>query len=298
MPELTISIAGISIAIRMEEPLGSLVHPLKKLFRGFLCDNNTPHVIVKLSFDIFNTYPRINALPTALTVESNPEYSELIHKIGEMYPLSKESLLIGYFNGCLAFNHFSNEGEILFFKTKRSNPTIGSLYKLLFVFISLVLADNNRYMLHGAGIKGDTGGYLFLGQSGAGKTTVASFSRKQEILSDDSPIVKKEKGIFSMYASPFSQVNLFKAKSRKHYLNRVQLSKMFFLKKSKEVFLKKRTLANAMAEILMQHIHGFEFMGKEGRTAAFHFCHDLCGSIPSYDLYFQKNGQLWGIIQK
>ncbi len=298
MVKLNVSIAGISIEIHMEDCLESLTIPFKKLFGGFLHNKDKSNVILMLSCDPYDTCPELDALPVNLREKNLPEYKEIINKIIAVYPISADALVVGCLNGCLAYNRHSGKGYMLFFRTKGKNYIVSSFYKLMFIFAALIMAEQGKLMIHGAGIVENEAGYLFLGESGAGKTTVSGFSEKKDVLSDDSPAVGRENDYFYIYSSPFSQVNLFGTQVENHYVKKAQLHKIFFLIKCDELFLKKREMKAAMAEILMKHVHAFEFMGGDSRTAAFHFCRDLCDRIPMYDLYFQKNDQFWDIITK
>ena len=295
MTKLVLSIADISFAINREYPLESLAAPLSKIFFGYISKSDKAEHFLTLSYDHMKTYPGLKTIPIKL---NENKYPEIICSINRIYPLSNDSIVVGFQNGCLAYNRLSRTGHILFFRTQKSHFIMGTLHKLLFIFIAMILAENKKFMMHGAGIEGKRGGYLFLGESGAGKTTVAGFADDREVLSDDATIVGNEYGHFSMYPSPFGQINLFTLKNENHHEKRVLLKRVFFLKKNEESSLTLKDKRYAFAEIMTQHIHSFEFMGKDERCVAFHFFHDFCDYIPVYVLNFQKNNQFWNDIEK
>lgn len=185
---------------------------------------------------------------------------------------------------------------------KKGNPiqnhgfSVASVYKSLFLCISLILVEQKKLLIHGAGIKKKDSGYLFLGESGAGKTTIASSAKRDDLFSDDSPVIGRENNSFYIYPSPYSQVDMFEPKRNDHYLKKTKLTKLFFLKKNDKLFIKPRDRRSAFAEIIKKHIHSFEFMGSKSRIAVFNLCYDLCDSIPIYDLHFQKNDKFRDII--
>ena len=182
------------------------------------------------------------------------------------------------------------------FKNQNYGFSVASVYKFLFLYISLILAKQKKLFIHGAGIKKKDSGYLFLGESGAGKTTIAGSVKRGDVFSDDSPVIGREDNLFYIYPSPYSQVDMFEHKRDGRCLKKTELIKLFFLKKSDKLFIKPRDRKTALAEIIKKHIHSFEFMESKSRIAAFDLCYDLCNSLPIYDLYFQKNDKFWNII--
>lgn len=59
-------------------------------------------------------------------------------------------------------------------------------------------------MVHGAGIVTHTSGYLFLGVSGTGKTTVSRLSRDAYVLNDDLVVLMPKNQNWQIWATPFS----------------------------------------------------------------------------------------------
>ena len=75
------------------------------------------------------------------------------------------------------------------------------------LLVGAILGDGKGVELHGVGIVHDGRGYLFVGQSGAGKTTTARLWLAHDpsitILSDDRIIVRKSGDGFRMYGTPW-----------------------------------------------------------------------------------------------
>jgi len=98
------------------------------------------------------------------------------------------------------------ENTDLYFDDPRghfSTPFYGPTMELLMVHY---LAAGRGIIVHGCGIKHNGRGLLFVGESGAGKTTMARiWSRESgvEILSDDRTIVRKQGDHFVMYGTPW-----------------------------------------------------------------------------------------------
>ena len=298
METLILSIADLPIAVRAEKHIKVFFDSLTTLFSGFLSDAGEPAAFLNLSYDHLRTYPNFKDVTVNLTAGEYPESDELINRLRNVYQLSEKTIVIGYLNGCLAYNPSSNDGCLLLFRSRDENNFAAILHKMLFIFISVALSERNRFMVHGAGIgeTGGKGGFLFLGDSGAGKTTVANFAAKAAVLSDDAPVIGKEDDIFYIYSSPFSQVNMFEERADDYFRKKVQLKKLVFLNKADELRLMPRERHTAMTEILRSHVHSFELMNKDLRISAFNFCYDLCRSIPAYDLYFQENDKFWDAL--
>jgi len=294
--EFTLSVAKTSIAVTLEQSLEEIGADLKKLYTGFLSNHRKTDAYLRVSLDNFTTYCESKDEPIRLPEKGNPESAEIAGKIGKIYNLSDNSLIAGYKNGCLAYNRFSNKGHLLIFKSENYGFSVASVYKFLFLYISLILAEQKKLLIHGVGIKKKNRGYLFLGESGAGKTTIAGFTERDAIFSDDSPVIGREDNLFYIYPSPYSQVDMFEPKRDDHCLKKAELIKLFFLKKNDKLFVKPRDRKTALAEIIKKHIHSFEFIGSKSRIAAFDLCYDLCNSIPIYDLHFQKNDKFRNII--
>lgn len=77
---------------------------------------------------------------------------------------------------------------------------------------------------------------LFLGHSGAGKSTITSLlSKKYKIVADDRIFIKKEHGQFYLYQTPFIE----KASEIQKSANRYPISKIYLLQQSKQYSLQK-----------------------------------------------------------
>jgi len=296
MKKMILVIAGTSVAIQMDEAIAFFLTPLQDFFRGFLKQGGNEAIPVTISYNHFTTLRKFTAFPTRLSQKKDRETLRILHHVERHYPFSDAPLLIGFLNGVLVYNLHSQKGHIYLFRSKGKNFILGSLHKLLFLFIAIVMAEQNKLMIHGAGVSIKSEGCLFLGASGAGKSTVAGYVERDNVLSDDAPAITKDGGLFKIHASPFSQVNLFENKSANHHRKEAFLTKLIFLNQANHTDLKRRDKRSAMAELLQDHIHGFDIMDGDLKAAVFHFCCDLCGSVPAFDLYFQKNDQFLRLL--
>jgi len=296
MKQMILVIAGTFVAIEMDEAIAFFLTPLKDFFRGFLKQRGKEAIPVTISYNHFVTLRKFKAFPIGLSQEKDRETLRILHHVEKLYPFSDKPLLIGFLNGVLVYNLHSQKGHIYLFRSKGKNFILGSLHKLLFLFIAIVMAEQNKLMIHGAGVSIKSEGCLFLGASGAGKSTVAGYVERDNVLSDDAPAITKDGGLFKIHASPFSQVNLFENKSANHHRKEAPLTKLIFLNQANHTDLNRRDKRSALAELLRNHIHGFDIMDRDLKASVFHFCCDLCGSVPAFDLYFQKNNQFLSLL--
>ncbi len=296
MAGFTLSIAGTTITVTLEAPLQHLRPDLTKLYSGFLGHPKKPDAILTISRDDHATYWQPEEDRIALPEDQRPEPTGIVDAVAGTDRLSGSALVVGYRNACLAYEPFSGRGRIRLFRTGDGASPIVPIYRLLFVFISAVLTEHKKLLMHGSGIAIGETGYLFLGESGAGKSTVSGYVKDGTVLSDDSPVLGREGGAFTIYAFPYTQANMFDPKASDYHLAKATLSKLYFLKKDNRLLTEPRDKKSAIGEMVEQHLHCFEYMSTESRKAAFGLCHDLCSRIPMYDLHFQKNDTFWDVI--
>lgn len=109
----------------------------------------------------------------------------------------------------------------------RDFPLSYPLDQILLIHLS---ALNKGILVHACGAALENKGLLFVGSSGAGKSTIGGLLKKHKnalILSDDRIVIRKDKTGFFIYGTPW-QGTLKSSSPRK-----TKLQKIFFLKKSR-----------------------------------------------------------------
>jgi hypothetical protein len=296
MKKTVLAIAGTSVAIQTDDATAFFLPPLQDFFRGFLQQRGPAAAQLTISYNHIGIHRQLNDSPIPL-VRKDRETGELLCHLEKLYPLSDSALLIGFLNGVLAYNVLSQRGHLFLFRSDGRNLILGSLHKLLFLFLAMILAEQGKFMLHGAGIRLGSEGCLFLGASGAGKSTVAGQVDRKSLLSDDAPVITQNGRSFVLHASPFSQVNLFDLKAANHHRKETPLTRLVFLRQANHLDLEHRERRSALAELLRGHVHGFDVMDRDLKTRIFRFCCDLCESVPAFDLYFQKNDRFLSLFR-
>ena len=105
--------------------------------------------------------------------------------------------------------------------------------------LAYLLRINKGFSMHASAVINNGKVDIFLGRSGAGKSTARQLlDQDYPSLADDSIIIKKESKSYFVYQSPFLEGKVGLKKSSNKYL----LSRVFILKKSKNFGLK--TLVN------------------------------------------------------
>jgi hypothetical protein len=296
-----LSVGGLSVRIVADTGATYVAQALQKLFIGFhVPDSLKIDAELIVIYDSIAEYPkRFNADPVNLTNVDHPLKTKLLESIKPAPPLydSEGFISVGFLNGVLHYQRGVGRAVCLLFRerNRRSHFLVGSLHKLLFVFLCFLMAENNRFFVHGAAICHGHNGYIFWGPSGAGKTTIAGFSERSDVFSDDAPILLKEDGGFYCTVSPFYQIDRLDNQPINIH-RKIPIRKNIFLHKSKELSIVDKGDADALAEIVSSHLHNFKFMDRELKKKAFHFSYDLCHRIPAYDLYFAKDRRFWRLV--
>ncbi len=110
------------------------------------------------------------------------------------------------------------------------NISITEFRQILTYVIHDLLVKDCGFILHASANKIDDSSLIFMGKSGAGKTTISKkIKQKFPIIEDDKIIIKKESGKYVLYQTPFIEksVNIVKTS------NPLNIGLLFFLKKAK-----------------------------------------------------------------
>jgi len=297
-----LSISDVKVRICGDATAARIVQMLKHLFPGFAFpDDAVSDSQLTVSCHCLSmSHEAFSPEPIDVTKTEHPMKVSLYRMANQLHghcpDHDPDMLVIGFLNGCLFYQQGSKSALCLLFRgTDEGDFVVGSLHKLLFVFICLAMAEKSRFLIHGAAIKKGPDGYIFWGSSGAGKTTVASFSAREQVLSDDAPLIMKSDDHYYCYGTPYCQLD----RTDHHFEslhNPVSITRQFFLHQAEGLNINDRAKSEALREILSRHVHGFRFMNRLLKGKAFHFFYEFCLRIPAQDLYFTKDDRFWGII--
>jgi hypothetical protein len=132
----------------------------------------------------------------------------------------------------------------LYFMGDDSDPFYGPTIELLMVHF---LAQGRGLTLHACGVVWEGKGLLFVGESRAGKSTMARLWAREkgvEVLSDDRMIVRKKENEFLMYGTPWHGEGEFASPGN------AKVEKMFFISHGSENAVREIRGMDAAARLL------------------------------------------------
>lgn len=159
------------------------------------------------------------------------------------------------------------------------------------ILLARLLADRSGCYIHSDGINMDGKGLLFVGHSGAGKSTIATILQdKAEILCDDRMIVRKwDEGYFIHGNWSHGTLPIVSA-------NSAPLKAIFFLEKADENRIipmeNRMTSITTLLGCLIKPL-----VTKEWWEKMLTLTEDLVNSIPCYRLKFDKSGDIYNHLK-
>jgi hypothetical protein len=215
-------IADITIDLHTDDP--EMKIQVDGGIRDFLVDETNPDVRVRaawgnLSKGIWDLPSGALAKEKGLPSETSVKEGEKLFESGAVWQLyqgngsyffrftSSPQDTIPY--KIARFDHEFTSGEVHLHhpRFKPGQPVYPLEYPLDELLINNLLVRGRGVEIHGCGVMDASGhGYLFAGQSGAGKSTMARLWQKHDgitILSDDRIILRKLDGKIWMYGTPW-----------------------------------------------------------------------------------------------
>ena len=149
------------------------------------------------------------------------------------------------------------------------------------------LAQGRGVIIHGCGIKQDDRGVIFVGESGAGKTTMAKIWSQEsdvEVLSDDRTLIRKKDDHFVMYGTPWHGEGKFGSPGS------AKLDQIFFIKHAKKNSILKSNNAHSVTQFLKCSFPPFwDAAGMEYSMDVFS---DLAAAVHCRMLSFKPDGSI------
>lgn len=282
-------IADIDLAVVSVDP--SMKVQIQGATQNFLIHKEQPHITVEARWDDLSEIE----LRGQKLFESGSIWQ--LCQNDSIYIFSLISQALGSIPYKIArFQKDFSWGEVLlhrgyFNQARPIYPLEYPLDELLFIHF---LALGRGAELHACGLVDSHGnGHLFLGQSGAGKTTLAKLWQNEEgttIFSDDRIILRQKGEELWMYGTPWHGEAGFASPLQ------ARISRLYFLKHGKKNELVELGTTEAMARLFACSF--LPFYSLEALKFTAEFFEEVAKAVPCYELRFFPDKRVAGFIQK
>jgi hypothetical protein len=146
------------------------------------------------------------------------------------------------------------------------------------------------FLLHCSSVIRDGRGYVFSGDSGAGKTTIGTLNPENTLLGDDLLILRRaDDATYHVYGTPFIGSDIPWGVNQ-----HAPIRALFFLNQAPENRVAPLGPNEATAKLLKQVMF---FRRTHGALdAIFSAVSDVVHSVPVYDLFFMPDNSVWEVI--
>lgn len=167
--------------------------------------------------------------------------------------------------------------------------------KLVAKLREFVLSSSDIILLHCACCLKNKKGFLFLGPSQSGKTTIAKLTKDYLVISDERILVRRWRKKY--YLSCLPLLSYESKKIHKDIKHPVPVERIFLLRKSKRVRFKRVSKAYATA-YLIERIKDLDRLSQLDAEKVFDIACGIACSIPVWQMYFKKDDSFWQHMDK
>jgi len=299
--KLTTNIADTIITINLLGQAGRSIHLCRQFFKDFLYTGQDKDAEIKISVleNINNSLSvgkraRTPVIEERLSTKDVIEWLDKIPLHTDDFPITETTISSLCLNGLLLYNPDSSNGRIYFFKD--GVECFRPIFRLFWIYLAQVLGERKSCFLHSAALVRDEKAYLFLGDSGDGKSSLARIFGGSMVFSDDSPILCERNGDPLVFPSPYHQIDSLKGLDKEVIGSSARVEGLYFLTKDNRVYLESVSKREAISLIINRHIHFFRHLSTRAKSLLFDLFIDVCDRIPSYNLHFSLDGDIWGAI--
>lgn len=159
------------------------------------------------------------------------------------------------------------------------------------IMLEALLADNKGALFHATGVDDGGKGYLFLGESTAGKSTMARLWDEAglRVLTDERVAVRKQNGRYLLYGTPWPSDYPVVSPDP------VPLERIFFLRHAPQNNAQVCDAKNAAVQLIDQgYLPIWDFDRMERFLATYT---DIANTIPAYDLGFVPDAEIIDFVR-
>jgi hypothetical protein len=244
-------------------------------FDPVLVDKLRPHLCSSVSND--STEKNFKAY-LKRTFHAGPEQLRKFVKV--LTSVGEPSSLVACGDLFLVMNKESRKIVCVFLSQKRRVRRAWSSFSVLF---RMAIAEESGVCLHASSVEENGSGYVFVGRSGAGKSTTARMGKFDRILSDDITLIRKMGRLYSVFSNPWwnigADINIKRSQVP------VPLKAIFFIKKAKRTRMRKTTFRESLAGLMFSD--GVLRKGLESKKKYLFFL-GLLRDIPTFELGIKK----------
>ncbi len=320
MGHLTLEIGGVSLLVRSE---GKLCAKLRPLMHGFLGESNEAdcvvHVVVLearpgnggVTADWakgLRTYVQEQCTRLFPRSRLGPQFDRVVEsRVGGLSPYCDSERFrdcFDRFRGCegghivchIGFDHVTfldrTEGTGTLFGLSGAWGGFPCDRRLLWLATtwSALVPPSDGLLLHAAAIVKGAQSYIFAGESGAGKTTVAERSPASNVLTDEIVAVRKVGDEVRAYSTPWRQAEGTADKSREAIVQKV-----FFLRHGDRTYFRECQQNEAVPWLIATEYETmYSVLVDPARTkGVFRSCCQLANNVGCYEMYFHKDRDFW-----
>jgi hypothetical protein len=164
-----------------------------------------------------------------------------------------------------------------------------ALDSLLRMYMSWALLAQDGFLLHAASIVRNGKAYIFVGRSGAGKSTVASLSPRGSVLTDEISLLRRTNGAWHAFGTPFW--GEFKADGQNTSAPIAGIFRLIQARENRIEPLRPSELLRALLPCVL-----FFSTNVRDHECLLQILAGACQQIRGFNLQFQKSRSFWEVL--
>jgi hypothetical protein len=164
-----------------------------------------------------------------------------------------------------------------------------ALDSLLRILLTMVLLPQRGFLLHAATVVRDGRAYVFMGRSGAGKSTVASLSPAGTVLTDEISLLRFTDGCWQAYGTPFW--GEFRAAGQNEHYPIAGIYKLVQSAEDRVESLTTKEMIRALLPCVL-----FFTPRVEANKDLLRLLLQFAAQVPCYLLHFRRDAGFWKVV--
>ena len=288
---LVVELAGLPIGIEVVAETRSALTYCESYFEGFTVEKGDPVACV--------TILRPSAAPPATTPQHLLEHrltpQGLRQCVGPAIEVEASTICAGCMDGCLAYHPATRSARL--FLGGAEDVMFAPLHRLMWMFFAQSLGDLGCFFVHAAAVADSDCGYLFFGDSGEGKTTLARNVQEGSVLADDGPLISHTPGGgYWLYPSPYHQTPVHVRPWGRVPGGASPATAFYLLDQSGASHNRPVPASRAVPAILQRFIHFWGYLSPGGRRAAFDLFTQACHTLPVHYLTVPEGADALALV--